>query len=132
MPVLDGRASLGALARLWGLVWASNIVGGAAFTAFIATLMPNLGVASPEAFVTIAHKLVDHDLELTKLMDTDPGQRKHSRYPVRSTCVWFHSDAEARASSPRTMAYPPAMKRRPHTRKATSHRITGPGPSGQT
>ena len=62
MPVLDGQASLGNLARLWGLVWASNIVGGAVFTAFIVTLMPNLGVASPEAFGTIAHKLVDHDL----------------------------------------------------------------------
>ena len=32
------------------------------FTAFIVTLMPNLGVATPEAFGTIAHKLVDHDL----------------------------------------------------------------------
>lgn len=63
MPVLDNRASLGELARLWGLVWASNIVGGVVFTAFIVTLMPNLGVASPEAFGTIAHKLVDHDLK---------------------------------------------------------------------
>ncbi|WP_336365039.1 formate/nitrite transporter family protein [Halalkalicoccus salilacus] len=62
MPVLDGRASLGRLARLWGLVWVSNIVGGIVFTAFIVTLMPNLGVATPEAFGTIAHKLVDHDL----------------------------------------------------------------------
>ncbi|WP_222916373.1 formate/nitrite transporter family protein [Natrinema sp. SYSU A 869] len=62
MPVLDGRASFDELARVWGLVWVSNIVGGAVFTAFIVTLMPNLGVASPEAFGTIAHKLVDHDL----------------------------------------------------------------------
>lgn len=62
MPVLDNRASLGKLARLWGLVWVSNIVGGIVFTAFIVTLMPNLGVATPEAFGTIAHKLVDHDL----------------------------------------------------------------------
>lgn len=62
MPVLDGQASLGDLARLWGLVWGSNVVGGAVFAAFIVTLMPNLGVASPEAFETIAHKLVDHDI----------------------------------------------------------------------
>ena len=62
MPVLDGQASVGDLARLWGLVWGSNVVGGAVFTAFIVTLMPNLGVASPEAFGTIAHKLVDHDV----------------------------------------------------------------------
>lgn len=62
MPVIDGRASVGGLARLWGLVWISNVVGGAVFTAFIVTLMPNLGVATPEAFGTIAHKLVDHDI----------------------------------------------------------------------
>lgn len=62
MPVLDGRASFGKLMRLWGLIWASNIVGGAVFTAFIVVLMPNLGVATPEAFGTIAHKLVDHEL----------------------------------------------------------------------
>lgn len=62
MPVLDGRASIRSLARVWGLVWVSNIVGGAVFTAFIVTLMPNLGVASPEAFGTIAHKLVDHNV----------------------------------------------------------------------
>lgn len=62
MPVLDGRSTIGGLARLWGLVYVSNVVGGIVFTAFVVTLMPNLGVASPEAFGTIAHKLVDHDL----------------------------------------------------------------------
>lgn len=62
MPVLDGQASVEGLARLWGLVYVSNIIGGLVFTAFVVTLMPNLGVADPEAFGTIAHKLVDHDL----------------------------------------------------------------------
>ena len=62
MPVLDNRASLWGLARLWGLVYVGNIVGGVAFTALVVTLFPSLGVASPEAFGTIAHKLVDHDL----------------------------------------------------------------------
>lgn len=62
MPILDGRGSLSELARLWGLVYVGNIVGGVLFTAFVVTLMPNLGVASPEAFGTIAHKLVDHEL----------------------------------------------------------------------
>jgi formate/nitrite transporter FocA (FNT family) len=63
MPVLDGRASPTKLVRVWGLVWISNIAGGAVFTAFIVTLMPNLGVASAEAFGAIAHQLVDHDLQ---------------------------------------------------------------------
>jgi len=61
MPVIDGQASLAGLGRLWGLVYAGNIVGGAVFAGLLVTLMPNLGVASPEAFATIAHKLVDHD-----------------------------------------------------------------------
>nr|WP_274324114.1 formate/nitrite transporter family protein [Halosimplex aquaticum] len=61
MPVIDGQASLAELGRLWGLVYASNIVGGAAFVALIVTLLPDLGVASPEAFETIALSLVTHD-----------------------------------------------------------------------
>ncbi|WP_394352043.1 formate/nitrite transporter family protein [Halorussus amylolyticus] len=61
MPVLDGQASLRELGRLWSLVFAGNIVGGAAFTFFVVTLFPNLGVADPEAFGTIAQKLVDHE-----------------------------------------------------------------------
>jgi len=61
MPVLDGRASAGELARLWVLVYASNIAGGVAFTALATAMMPGLGVVEPEAFGTIAHKLVSHD-----------------------------------------------------------------------
>ncbi|WP_254764938.1 formate/nitrite transporter family protein [Natrinema marinum] len=60
MPVLDGRASAGNLARVWGLVWVSNVVGGAVFTIFVVVLVPDFGVASPDAFSTIAHQLVDH------------------------------------------------------------------------
>ncbi|MFC6718018.1 formate/nitrite transporter family protein [Natrialbaceae archaeon GCM10025810] len=63
MPVLDGRASYRGLARLWGLVYVSNVVGGAMFTLLVVTMFPDLGVASPEAFADIAHKLVDHDLD---------------------------------------------------------------------
>lgn len=60
MPVLAGRASLAELGRLWGLVYVSNLVGGAAFVALIVTLLPDLGVASPEAFETIALSLVNN------------------------------------------------------------------------
>lgn len=63
MPVLDNQAAPRNLARLWGLVWVGNIVGGVAFTAFVVILMPNLGAASSEAFATIAHKLIAHDLK---------------------------------------------------------------------
>lgn len=61
IPVLDRQASLGQLGRLWGLVYVGNIVGGAVFTFLAVLLMPGLGVVSPEAFGTIANKLVSHD-----------------------------------------------------------------------
>jgi formate/nitrite transporter FocA (FNT family) len=61
MPVLDNRESLGSLGRLWGLIWFSNVVGGAVFALVVVVLMPNLGVANAEAFVTIARKMVSHE-----------------------------------------------------------------------
>ena len=62
IPVLDGQASPRQLARLWGLVYAGNIVGGTLFTLLAIPLMPGLGVVEPEAFETIALKLVSHEL----------------------------------------------------------------------
>ncbi|WP_154660561.1 formate/nitrite transporter family protein [Halopiger goleimassiliensis] len=62
IPVLDRQASVGELGRLWGLVYLGNIVGGLLFTLLAVILMPDLGVVSPAAFETIAHKLVSHDL----------------------------------------------------------------------
>lgn len=62
IPVLDKQASVGQLARLWGLVYLGNIIGGLVFTLLAVILMPGLGVVSPEAFEIIAHKLVSHEL----------------------------------------------------------------------
>lgn len=62
IPVLDRQASLMQLGRLWGLVYIGNIVGGLMFTFLAVILMPGLGVVSPQAFETIALKLVTHDL----------------------------------------------------------------------
>ncbi len=60
LPVLDRQATLRSLARLWGLVYVANIVGGALFAAFAVLLAPPLGVAHPSVFVDIAKPLVDH------------------------------------------------------------------------
>jgi formate/nitrite transporter FocA (FNT family) len=62
IPVLDGQASVQQLARLWGLVYVGNIVGGFLFTLLVVLLMPGLGVVSPDAFETVALKLLNHDL----------------------------------------------------------------------
>src|SRR6195952_1770424 len=60
LPVLDGRASLAQLGRLWALIYAANQVGAAAFAAFLAFLGPRLGVIEPRVFGDIASGLVDH------------------------------------------------------------------------
>jgi formate/nitrite transporter FocA (FNT family) len=60
LPVLDGRASLRQLGRLWGLIYVANLIGATAFAAFAAFLGPRLGVIEPRAFGEIAGGLVDH------------------------------------------------------------------------
>lgn len=62
MPVIDGKASLKELARLWGLVYTGNILGGVVFTGLAVLLMPGLSIVTPAAFEAIAYKLVSHQL----------------------------------------------------------------------
>lgn len=59
-PVLSGDASVAALARLWSLVYVSNIVGATAFAGLVVVVGPKLGVAEPVAFGEIARNLVEH------------------------------------------------------------------------
>ena len=61
LPVLDGKASIVRLGRLWGLVFVSNLVGAAIFAAMAATVGPALGVAEAGAFVEIGRGLVEHE-----------------------------------------------------------------------
>lgn len=58
LPVLSGRATLGRLWRLWGIVLAANLLGAALFSAFATSLGPALGVADAAAFGEIAARLV--------------------------------------------------------------------------
>lgn len=60
MPVIDGKSSLKQLGRLWGIVYAGNILGGIIFTGLAVLLMPGLGIIEPAAFGTIADKLISH------------------------------------------------------------------------
>lgn len=59
-PVLDGRASLLSLGRLWGMVYVANLVGAAAFAALITLVGPGLGATSPEAYGDIAGGMLGH------------------------------------------------------------------------
>ncbi|SFR44448.1 Formate/nitrite transporter FocA, FNT family [Halogeometricum rufum] len=58
LPVLDGRASLADLARVWGVTYAGNLLGCAAFAVLAATLGPAMGVVAPRAFGTLASALL--------------------------------------------------------------------------
>lgn len=58
-PVLAGRVIAGRLLRLWGIVLAANVLGGAVFSAFAAVLGPALGIIDPAAFGELARKLVE-------------------------------------------------------------------------
>ncbi len=60
LPVLNRRASLLALGRLWGVVFVANLLGGAAFAGLAVLIGPALGVIEPRAFEVIARPLVAH------------------------------------------------------------------------
>ena len=60
-PVLIGRATTLSLARLWGLVFVANLVGGALFAAAFSVLGQPLHLAQADSLHDIAVRLVDHE-----------------------------------------------------------------------
>jgi len=60
LPVLDGKASLAQLARLWLFVFVANQAGAALFATGVGLLGPRLGVAPVPVLARIAHELTDH------------------------------------------------------------------------
>lgn len=58
LPVIDRRASLGDLGRLWGVVYAANLLGCAAFAGLIAVAGPSLGIFTPAAADSLASALL--------------------------------------------------------------------------
>ena len=60
LPVLDRRASLTQLGRLWGVVYVANLLGAIIFAAFFSFVAPLLGIAEPRTFGHIAEEVVSH------------------------------------------------------------------------
>ena len=62
MPVLNRKVNAGirSLARLWGIVYVSNLIGAAAFAALAVVISPALGVVEPRVFGEIARTLTEH------------------------------------------------------------------------
>ncbi|MCB8945079.1 MAG: formate/nitrite transporter family protein [Ardenticatenaceae bacterium] len=61
LPVLNGRSDLKALARLWSLVYTSNLLGVSIFAALVVIIGPALGVIDPAVWGEMAHDLVAHE-----------------------------------------------------------------------
>lgn len=59
-PVLARRTSVGSLLRLWGLVYVGNLAGALAFARLVTILGPGMGIASPQAFTSIAASAIGH------------------------------------------------------------------------
>jgi formate/nitrite transporter FocA (FNT family) len=60
LPVLRGRASIRALARLWAIVYIANLIGAAVFAGMVSYIGPAMHVIDRQAFGQIGHRLVDH------------------------------------------------------------------------
>ncbi|WP_419181132.1 formate/nitrite transporter family protein [Haloarcula litorea] len=60
LPVLNGDAGVADLGRLWGVVYATNIVGGMAFAVGMVVFGPAYGIIEPSAFARLARPLVSH------------------------------------------------------------------------
>jgi formate-nitrite transporter family protein len=60
LPLLDGEASFFLVARMWILVYFSNIVGCLLFAFLIVLLAPALKVAETDVFLSLANEIVDN------------------------------------------------------------------------
>lgn len=58
LPLLDGRASAGEVLRLWGVVYAANLLGCVAFVGVIAAVGEPMGIAEPTSFGSLAGALL--------------------------------------------------------------------------
>ncbi len=60
LPVLNRSSSIWKLFRLWGLVYVSNLTGGAIFALLISRVGPDMGTIHPDAFRQMAQVNVAH------------------------------------------------------------------------
>ena len=64
LPVLNKTTSIKSLFILWGIILAGNLIGGYIFGALLAYFAPAIGIISDEAFIHLAHKVIDIPLQL--------------------------------------------------------------------
>jgi formate-nitrite transporter family protein len=72
-PVISGYATWPALLRLWGLVYAGNLIGVVAFSGLLAAVAVPLGIAEPQSFAALADPLIGRNWWLTLVSGTLAG-----------------------------------------------------------
>lgn len=60
LPLLAGRTTIARVARLWGLVYAGNLLGSWAFALVLSILGPEMGTITADALARIGTTLADH------------------------------------------------------------------------
>jgi len=60
LPVLNARASVESLARLWSVVWLGNITGATIFSGIVVFIGPRLGIYGPRELYAIGGELVHY------------------------------------------------------------------------
>ena len=58
LPLLDGRATLREVGRLWGVVYVGNLLGCVLFVGLIVAVGEPMGIAEPSAFRSLADALL--------------------------------------------------------------------------
>lgn len=59
-PVLTGHASTTSLMRLWGIIFAGNVIGTALFARFVDFIGPALGVIDITSLAALGHRVATH------------------------------------------------------------------------
>ena len=65
LPLLNGTVGVRALAKLWGIVFIGNLMGGYLFSFILVKIGPGMGTISLDAFHHIAEKLIQYNWWLT-------------------------------------------------------------------
>lgn len=60
LPVLDDRATIKELGRVWSVTYVSNLVGCVFFAGLITVVGPEMGIVTADAFGTLASALLSH------------------------------------------------------------------------
>ena len=61
LPVMDGKASIKQLLKLWGIVYSGNLIGGFVFSYIITLVGTKVGFIDLNTFYHLAHKIADYE-----------------------------------------------------------------------